>query len=184
MLAWALPGLMSPNRAREEELKAEADSWLVEVESVGNRGCLTAAGDPELGEDPRDVDAGGLGGNEQRLADLPVRPALGDQGEHLNLSPGQAKRGSWRRPHLGRRRRVLRFFEAEAAALGEQLDLAAQRCRPERDCRLVGCPERGLGLLAGPACGQERLGLPEPRVGSVIGMLKPLPDGGRRPPPL
>ena len=52
MLAWALPGLMSPNRAREEELKAEADSLLVEAEAVSDRGCLTAAGDPELGEDP------------------------------------------------------------------------------------------------------------------------------------
>ena len=51
MLAWALSGLMSPNRAREEELKAEADSLLVEAEAVGDRGCLPAAGDPELGED-------------------------------------------------------------------------------------------------------------------------------------
>src|SRR5215218_4524624 len=93
MLAWALPGLMSPNRAQEEELQAEADSLLVEAEAVGNRGCLTAAGDPELGEDPRDVDAGGLRGNEQRLADLPVRPALGDQCQHLGLTVREAERG-------------------------------------------------------------------------------------------
>ena len=52
MLAWALPGLMSPNRAREEELKAEADSLLVQAESVGNRGRLTATSDPQLGQDP------------------------------------------------------------------------------------------------------------------------------------
>ena len=51
---------------------------LVEAESVGDRGSFPAAGDPELGEDPRDMEAGGLGGDEQRLADLPVGPALGD----------------------------------------------------------------------------------------------------------
>jgi hypothetical protein len=43
---------MSPNRAREEELKAEADSWLVEAEPVGDRGRLPATGDPQLGQDP------------------------------------------------------------------------------------------------------------------------------------
>jgi hypothetical protein len=41
------------------------------------------------------VDAGGLGGDEQLLADLPVGPALGDQGEHLSLPPGEIKRGRW-----------------------------------------------------------------------------------------
>jgi hypothetical protein len=39
------------------------------------------------------VDAGGLGGDEQRLADLPVRPALGDQGQHLGLTVCEAERG-------------------------------------------------------------------------------------------
>jgi hypothetical protein len=130
------------------------------------------------------VDAGGLGGDEQRLADLPVGPALGDQCEDLNLSLSQAKRGSRRRRLLGRRRHVLRFFEAEAATLDEQLDLAPQRSRPERDCRLVGRPERGLGLLAGRASGKERLGLSETCVGGVEGVLQPLPGGRCRPPPL
>jgi Rhodopirellula transposase DDE domain len=52
------------------------------------------------------VDAGCLGGDEQRLADLPVRPALGDQGQHLRLSPGQAERCRRRRRRLGRGRPV------------------------------------------------------------------------------
>jgi hypothetical protein len=40
------------------------------------------------------VNAGGLGGDEQCLADLPVGPALGDQCQYLNLSSGQAKRAA------------------------------------------------------------------------------------------
>ena len=36
-------------------------SWLVEAEPVGDRGCLPAAGDPQFGQDPGDVEAGGLG---------------------------------------------------------------------------------------------------------------------------
>jgi hypothetical protein len=65
------------------------------------------------------VDAGGLGGDEQRLADLPVGPSLGNQRKHLNLSPGQAKRSGRRRRRLRFRSRVDRFLEAEAAALGK-----------------------------------------------------------------
>ena len=63
---------------------------------MGDRGRFNATGDPQLGQDTRDVDAGGLGGDEQRLADLPVGPALGDQGEHLGLAFREAERGGWR----------------------------------------------------------------------------------------
>ena len=52
---------------------------------------LDPARDPELGEDVADVDADGLLADEQALADLAVRPALGDQGEHLALAVGQAE---------------------------------------------------------------------------------------------
>ena len=38
---------------------------LVEAETVGDRGRLTAASDPQLGEDPGDVDAGRLLGDEE-----------------------------------------------------------------------------------------------------------------------
>jgi hypothetical protein len=76
------------------------------------------------------VDAGGLGGNEQRLADLPVGPTLGDQREHLHLSSGQAKRCRRGGCCLGCRDRGGRLVQAQAAATGEQLDLAAQRPRP------------------------------------------------------
>ena len=48
-----LVALMLPDRVRETAVaRLEADSLLVEAEAVGNRGCLTAAGDPELGQDP------------------------------------------------------------------------------------------------------------------------------------
>jgi hypothetical protein len=51
------------------------------------------------------METGGLGGNEQRLADLPVGPALGDQGEHLSLPPGETKRCRWGGRRLGCRDR-------------------------------------------------------------------------------
>jgi hypothetical protein len=90
-------------------------------------------------------------GDEQGLADLPVGPPLGDQGEHLKLSPCQAKRSRRRSGHLGRCRRVNPLFQMEAAALGEQLDLTPQRRRSERDRRVVGGMECCFGLLPGCA---------------------------------
>ncbi len=71
--------------------KPETGSLLVEAEPVGDSGRLTATGDPQLGEDPRDVDAGRLGGDEQHLADLPVGPALGDQRKHPHLPLREAE---------------------------------------------------------------------------------------------
>ena len=47
--------------------------------AVGDGGGLGAAADVELGEDPRDVDAGRLLGHEQALADLAVGRARCDQ---------------------------------------------------------------------------------------------------------
>jgi hypothetical protein len=88
----ALPVLMTPNQTRpEEELPRRGGSLPVEAEPVRDRGCLPAAGDPELGQDPRDVDAGRFGGDEQCLANLSVGAALGDQGEDLGLTLGQAE---------------------------------------------------------------------------------------------
>jgi hypothetical protein len=69
------------------------------------------------------VDAGGLGSDEQRLADLPVGPPLGNQSEYLGLTLGETERGGRRRRGLRFRSRVDRFFEAEAAAPGKQFDL-------------------------------------------------------------
>jgi hypothetical protein len=48
----------------------------------------------------------------------------------------------------------------------------------------VGCPDHGLGLLAGRVAGEECLSFPEARVGGVEGMLQLLPGGGRRLAPL
>jgi hypothetical protein len=72
----------------EKSSKGRLGSLLVEAEAVSDRGRVPATGDPQLGEDPRDVDASRLGGNEQGLADLPVGLALGDQHKHLQLTLG------------------------------------------------------------------------------------------------
>jgi hypothetical protein len=66
--------------------------------------------------------------------------------------------------------------------LGKQLDLTPQRQRPERDRCLVGCPEYGLGLLAGRAARQEGLGLTEARVSGRERMLQPCPRLDSDPP--
>jgi hypothetical protein len=130
------------------------------------------------------VDAGGLGGDEQRLADLPVGAALGDQREHLGLAAGESEGCGRRLWRLRLRNRFDLLLEAEAAALGEQLDLTAQRFRPKCDRRPVGAADCFLGLLAGSASGQECFGLPEARIGGLKRVLQPLPGRGRRLPPL
>lgn len=66
-----------------------------------------------------------LGGDERPLADLPVRPALGDQGQHLRLSPGQAERC---------RRRQRRLGEAD---LSTRSSSRGRRPRPARASRSV-----------------------------------------------
>jgi hypothetical protein len=50
-----------------------------------------------------------------------VRPSA-NQRQHLGLALREAKGGGRRRRRLRFRRRVDRFFEAQAAALGKQLD--------------------------------------------------------------
>src|SRR4029453_12494615 len=72
--------------------RADGGSLLVEAETVGECGRFAATGDSELGEDVGDVKAGGLLGDEQRLADLPVGPAGSHQGEHFGLAVGKTKR--------------------------------------------------------------------------------------------
>ena len=59
---------------------------------MGDRGRLTATGDPSLAM-TRETWTLAVLGDEQRLADLPISPTLGDQRKHLNLSPDNAKRG-------------------------------------------------------------------------------------------
>src|SRR6476659_7381843 len=65
---------------------------LRQTQADGDGRRLDPAGDLQLGQDVPDVDADGLLADEQPLADLPVRPALGDQREPLVLPPGQAER--------------------------------------------------------------------------------------------
>jgi hypothetical protein len=78
--AWIGPACLDATEPSSENSsnQAEAGSWLVQPEAVGDCGRLAATGHPELGEDVGDVQAGGLLSDEQRLADLPVGPAGSD----------------------------------------------------------------------------------------------------------
>ena len=113
---------------------------------MGDCGRLAATGHAELGEDVGDVEAGRLLGDEQRLADLPVRPPLGDEGEDLGLARGKAKRFGLRMGCLGFGGGMGRLCELQAAALGEPLGLAPQRRRSQPDGGLVGGPDRLFSL--------------------------------------
>jgi hypothetical protein len=65
-------------------------------------------------------------------------------------------------------RRTGRLRQPLTAALAEQLDLALQRPRPERN-RRVRCVECRLGLGARSAAGQSCLGLPVACGGRING---------------
>ena len=67
----------------------------------GDRGRLGATGRTQLAEDVGDVDADGLGADEQLLADLAVGAALGHQREDL-ASPGRSACRRRRRRGPGR----------------------------------------------------------------------------------
>ena len=125
-----------------------------------HRSRLPAPSHTELGEDVGDVEAGRLLGDEQRLADLPVGPALGQQHKHLGLAARQAQ-GSHGGGRCGRLGGVRMVLQAQAAALGEQLDLLLQRRSPERNRRLVSWAKYGLGLLVVWPAGQECFGVSE-----------------------
>jgi hypothetical protein len=66
-----LPPLPIPLRPRPHRGRATRAA-SVEAEAVGDRSGLDPAGDAELGKQVGDVDAGGLGADEQRLGDLAV----------------------------------------------------------------------------------------------------------------
>src|SRR6476659_9778282 len=65
---------------------------LRQTQADGDGRRLDPAGDLQLGQDVPDVDADGLLADEQPLADLPVRPALGDERQHLALTSAQPER--------------------------------------------------------------------------------------------
>jgi hypothetical protein len=45
--------------------------------------------DIKLGQDPGDMDTGGLAADEQLLGDLPVRSSLNQEAQHLKFTRGQ-----------------------------------------------------------------------------------------------
>jgi hypothetical protein len=58
---------------------------------VRDPGGFHAVGDIQLGEDVGHMHAGGLGADEQGLADLPVGASRGQVPEHLQLTGGEAE---------------------------------------------------------------------------------------------
>src|SRR6201989_2241808 len=62
--------------------------WELDVEDhpMGDRGRLDAATGLALRPDVRDVDAGGLAADEERVADLAVRPARREEAQDLHLA--------------------------------------------------------------------------------------------------
>src|SRR3954447_2232027 len=89
--------------------------------AVRDRGGLRARPGTEPGENPRDMGAGRLLRHEQGGADLAVRDAFGQQGEHLALTRREPERVVG-----GRRRRLVRRRQLQSCARGAPLDLAAQ----------------------------------------------------------
>ncbi len=140
--------------------------------AVRDLGGLGAVGHAELAEDVGDVQARGLGADEQPLGDLPVRQPLADQLEHLGLAGGQAERGQRRRIALAALRR--RGAERHARAPGERLELRAHQLGAERRRLLVRGAQR-----VGARRGRPRRGAPPPRGASP---RRP-PDRARRSPP-
>ena len=96
--------------------------------------------------------------DHERVGDLPVGVAAGDEREHLGLPRRQAEGLLQESLSIGRR--SVRRGEIEPRTLGEQLELPSKRLRscPSRDrvCR----PQRHARLSARRASCDERLGLP------------------------
>jgi hypothetical protein len=110
--------------ARRDRPTVRCGSLFVEAELVSDRGRLTASAGAQLGKDAGDVDAGGLGGDEQRLADLTVGPALGDQrkpstSRRVRPSKGYRElRQSEALPKVGRASMYLAGSQKKAPASG------------------------------------------------------------------
>ncbi len=148
---------------------------------MGHGGGLDPAPDVELAQDPRDVDARGLGAHVQLGADLAVGAADGDEAQDLALARGQVE------AVLGAR--VLGAAELDAAAAGQRLDLLQQRpgaeargrgrggaerfggrvALPERECRLGTAPAGvGAGGRDGERIGARDRGVPGGRIGRAV----------------
>ena len=78
------------------------------------------------------MDAGGLGAHVERLADLGVGPAFGDEAQHVEFAGGQAS-------DLPPRLAAL-VCGADARPTGDELDLLQQRPRAEPRSRGTGRP--------------------------------------------
>src|SRR3954471_13240003 len=120
-----------------------------EAEAVRDGGRLRAAPDVELGQDARDVHARGLLRHVELGADLAVRRAARDEGEHLPLARREPERVRAVRLGLRRRSRSRGVRQREPRPAGQPLGLGAQPGRPEllsRREHLRDLGRRGLPL--------------------------------------
>src|SRR5215471_13228315 len=155
--------------------RATASRWpaSVQAEAVGDRSGFHPAGGAQLGKDAGDVDAGGLGADEQCLGDLAVAAPGRDQREHLGLALGQAQLRGGRRSVGRRGGGVLGKVEAGTPGQGLYLGVEQAGAQPAGD---GGGASQDLGCgVAVAGAGQQRLGLAETGVGGPVGLAEPLP---------
>src|SRR5215207_6025528 len=93
---WWIVGFFMPAKLRlrpPAAHRAVGHIWrlLDDAEALRGGGRFHARAHVELGEDARDVHAGGLFGHEELLADLTVGSSAGDELEHGELAFGQAE---------------------------------------------------------------------------------------------
>jgi hypothetical protein len=148
-------------------------TWRARSEALRDRGRLDPVRRVELPQDVRDVHAGGLHADHERLRDLAVRVTTGDQRKHLGLARSQPED----LPHALRaivRLRVGRC-RLEPSALGQQLELSQQRLGADSSRDRVRLMERRARFRAGGAGCDERLGLTPAAVPHQGWALEPPP---------
>ena len=132
-----------------------------QVVSMGEVDGGAAGGDSQLGEQVRNVHTRRLLADEQRLGDLLVRPAAGEQLEHLELPGGDAE------VIVGARRLGLDGAGAngDPGPAGGLPDRRGQRSGAEFAGRRVRSGEQIDGLVAAAAGEQHGFGLPPTAIG-------------------
>src|SRR4051794_35377774 len=116
---------------------------------MGDCGRFDPIIDTELPEDVRDVDARSLAGDEQRVGDLLVRAARGEETEDLQLSLGQPRAAAGAR--LGRGCRNLndaRGIDVETGVSRKPSDLLRERPGIKAAARRRSLGKRALRIRA------------------------------------
>ena len=141
---------------RAVAVEDECDAGILEqAQPTRSHRGLDTVRDAELVEDVCDVHAGRLATDEEGLADLAVRAAVGNEPEDLDLAgrePG--------RPALALRRELgwLGSVHRHARAAGEGLDRPIQRQCAERGCVVRRVTEERSHIGLDPVATEDRFG--------------------------